>query len=232
MPDEFADNWRMSRAELPDYLREVEEVRDAFAGELTVRIGLEADFRPGCEAYLEEMIASYPWDYVIGSVHYVGDWSFDNPDEVEHWESCSIEDIYCSYFDLVAQSAATGLFDIIGHPDLVKKFGHRPPAGSRKVTDAMNAMLRAVKRAGCVLEISSAGLRKPVGEIYPQEDIIALAAGMDIPFTFGSDAHAPKDVGHAMDDCLALLEVHGIRRVCAFDRRRRSMLPVRLSQNA
>jgi len=226
MPAAFDDDWRMSMKELNDYQREVESVRDEVAGTLTIRVGLEADFRPGSETDVAAIIASYDWDYVIGSVHYIEGWDFDNPDKMKHWDGCNIEDAWCAYFDLVAQSAATGIFDIIGHPDLIKKFGHRPPEDSKRVTAAMETMLQAVKKADCVLEISSAGLRKPVKEIYPHPRIIQRAAELGILFTFGSDAHAPEAVGYAMDDCLALLESCGIHGVCAFEQRQRRMTKI------
>ncbi|MFQ5581816.1 MAG: histidinol-phosphatase HisJ [Mariprofundaceae bacterium] len=227
MPDGFDKAWRMQRRELPDYLDEVEAVRDRFAGRLTVRIGLEADFHPGMEDYVQEMIDSYAWDYVIGSVHYIGDWGFDNEDDLDQWEGRNIDDAYCAYYELVARSAASGMFDIIGHPDLIKKFGHRPSLPSQKVRDAEEAMLEAVKASGAALEISSAGLRKPVNEVYPHGRILARAAKIGVPFSFGSDAHAPGEVGHAMDTCLAMLESCGVNEIARFDRRQRSMLHIR-----
>jgi len=226
MPKGFDDDWRMSMNELTDYQHEVETVRDTFADRLTVRIGLEADFRRGCEADVAVMIDSYDWDYVIGSVHYIEGWDFDNPDRIKHWDGCNIEDAWCAYFDLVAQSAATDMFDIIGHPDLIKKFGHRPPEGSQRVASAMESMLQAVKKTDCALEISSAGLRKQVKEIYPHPRIIKRAAELGIPFAFGSDAHSSEVVGYAMDDCLALLESCDVHAVCAFKQRQRRILPI------
>jgi histidinol-phosphatase (PHP family) len=227
MPGGFDKQWRMDRAELPDYLGEVEAVRDAFAGRLTVRIGLEADFHPGSESYVQDMIDGYAWDYVIGSVHYLGDWGFDNPDNLDDWNGRDVEQAYCDYFAAVAASAATGMFDIIGHPDLIKKFGHRPPPGSRRVLAAETAMLDAVLASGTALEISSAGLRKPVGEVYPHGRMLALAAERGIPFAFGSDAHTPGEVGHAMDTCLGMLAACGIHEVVRFEKRRRSPVPIR-----
>jgi len=226
MPKGFDDDWRMSMNELTDYQHEVETVRDTFADHLTVRIGLEADFRRGSETDVAVMIDSYHWDYVIGSVHYIEGWDFDNPDKIKHWDGCNIEDAWCAYFDLVAQSAATGMFDIIGHPDLIKKFGHRAPEGSGRVASAMETMLQAVKQADCALEISSAGLRKPVKEIYPHPRIMKRAAELGIPFAFGSDAHAPESVGYAMDDCLTLLEFCDMHEVCAFEQRSRRMVKI------
>ncbi len=226
MPTAFDDDWRMDMQALTDYQREVESVRDDLSGILTVRVGLEADFRPGSEPDVAAIIASYNWDYVIGSLHYIEGWDFDNPDRIQHWDGCNIEDAWCAYFDLLAQSAATGMFDIIGHPDLIKKFGHRPPEGSRRAASAMESMLQAVRKAGCALEISSAGLRKPVKEIYPHPRMIQHAAELGIPFAFGSDAHSPETVGYAMDDCLVLLESCGIDEVCTFEQRSRRMLPI------
>lgn len=223
MPGAYDKAWRMDRSELADYLAEVEEARDKLSDQLTIRIGLEADFHPGTEEYVAEMIASYPWDYVIGSVHYIGEWGFDNPDTIEIWDQWQVEDAYCEYFKLVEQSARSELFDIIGHPDLIKKFGHRAPADSTRVNDAIEAMLQAVKQADVALEISSAGLRKPVGEIYPQMSIVRRAAELAIPFSFGSDAHSPVEVGHGIQKCMSQLRINGIQEISSFNRRQRQM---------
>lgn len=226
MPDGFDKPWRMDRSELPGYHQEVEQARDTLREKLTVRIGLEADFHPGTEPYVAEMIGAYKWDYVIGSVHYIGDWGFDNPDTIQIWDTWKIEDAYCAYFKLVQQSAESGLFDIIGHPDLIKKFGHRPPADSVAVKEAMESMLQAVKQADVALEISSAGLRKPVAEIYPHRAIVKRAAELGIPFSYGSDAHTPAEVGHGSNDCLALLESSGITEIASFHQRQRTMIAI------
>jgi histidinol-phosphatase (PHP family) len=226
MPGDYDREWRMRPVELDDYLGEVRAVRDALAGKLAVRVGLEADFHPGTEAWVARMLAEHEWDYVIGSVHYIGDWGFDNPDLLEQWQQHDVEDAYCAYFGLVAASAASGMFDIIGHPDLIKKFGHRPPPGSARVAEAVEAMLQAVKRADVALEISSAGLRKPVGEAYPHGSIIARAAELGIPFSFGSDAHAPGEVGHGMQQCLAMLKACGVDEIATFKGRKRTMRPI------
>lgn len=227
MPGGYDREWRMADSELTDYLGEVRRVRDALAGQLTIRVGLEADFHPGTEPWVAAMIDAQDWDYIIGSVHYIGEWGFDNPDTLDEWQQHDIEDAYCAYFDLVARSAASGMFDIIGHPDLIKKFGHRPPPESRRVAAAEETMLQAVKRADVALEISSAGLRKPVGEVYPHGHLIARAAALGIPFSFGSDAHAPGEVGHAMDACLAMLQACGVNEIASFEGRRRTMQPIR-----
>jgi len=226
MPGGFDKAWRMDRSELDGYIAEVEQAREAFSGRLTIRFGLEADFHPGTESYVKDMIAACDWDYIIGSVHYIGDWGFDNPDCIQIWDMWHIEDAYTAYFKLVAESAATGMFDIIGHPDLIKKFGHRAPASSQAVQQAEETMLEAVLKSGAALEISSAGLRKPVAEIYPQRRIIGHAAELGIPFVFGSDAHTPVEVGHGMDDCLTELASFGVTEIASFENRTMTMVPV------
>ncbi|RMH60157.1 MAG: histidinol-phosphatase HisJ [Zetaproteobacteria bacterium] len=223
MPGGFDAAWRMRIDELDDYIQEAMAVRNTLRDRLIVRIGLEADFHPGTEDDVARMLDKYNWDYVIGSVHFIDDWGFDNPDQLDEWSRRDVEEAYCAYFELVAQSAASGMFDIIGHPDLIKKFGHRPPADSVRVRQAEERMLEAVKAADIALEISSAGLRKPVGEIYPASSLIQRAARLGIPFAFGSDAHAPNEVGHAMEDCLQALDAAGIHEIATFHARKRTM---------
>ncbi len=225
MPPAMDDNWRMRMDELDDYVAEVLAARDQFAGHLTIRLGLEVDWRPGCEPFVRQLSAQYPWDYLIGSVHYLGNWAFDDPDERDRWDEVGIGATYCQYFAAVADSAASGLFDIIGHPDLAKKFGHRPSKSEQEaVVAAETAMLDAVARAGVALEISSAGLRKPCAEIYPTSRIIKGAAERGIPFSYGSDAHAPNLVGYAQEACRGLLRQHGITAISQFVQRRRTSI--------
>jgi len=230
MPDQF-DEWRMDESELGSYIDEVNEAKHCFADQLDIKLGLEADYFPGTESYVKEMLQAHPWDYVIGSVHYLGTlakkWGFDNPDDMSEWEVRDIEDAYCDYFELVSVSAKSGLFDIIGHPDLIKKFGHRPALDSKRVAAAEESMLQTVKEMDVALEVSSAGLRKPVSEVYPHARIIARAAELHIPISFGSDAHAPGEVGHAMEDCLTMLEMCGVKEVASFSARKRVMQPIR-----
>ena len=230
MPDHF-DEWRMDESELGSYIEEVNGAKQRFDGRLDVKLGLEADYFPCTEDYMKKLLDAHAWDYVIGSVHYLGvlssKWGFDNPDDMSGWDVRDVEDAYCEYFDMVAASARSGLFDIIGHPDLIKKFGHRPALDSRRVAEAEEAMLQAVKEADVALEVSSAGLRKPVAEVYPHGRIIARAAELNIPVSFGSDAHAPGEVGHAMDDCLGMLAMCGVQEIATFSGRKRVMQTLR-----
>ncbi|MDQ6950322.1 MAG: histidinol-phosphatase HisJ family protein [Mariprofundales bacterium] len=227
MPTPFDDDWRMRHDELDGYVAEVMAAQIEFADTLTIRLGLEVDWRPGCEAFVHELAAAYPWDYLIGSVHYLDSWAFDDPDQRQHWDEVGIEQVYIDYYAQVAASAASGLFDTLGHPDLAKKFGHRPSASEMpRIIEAEEAMLMAVQRAGVALEISAAGLRKPVAEIYPHPRIIERAAARSIPFSYGSDAHQPQHVGHAQPACRNLLLQCGIHQISHFTQRQRTLHPL------
>ena len=224
MPNGFDKAWRMDESELDSFLEELELAQQQFKGQLLIKAALEVDYYEGAEDYIQYLAAYYDWDYLMGSVHFIGTWGFDNPDEVSRFEHCNIEQVYVDYFRLVELSAASGLFDTIGHPDLIKKFGYRAPVGSALVLEAENKMLHAVQQADVALEISSAGLRKPVKEIYPHPSIVQRAVALGIPFVYGSDAHAPAEVGHAMHECLQLLQHFGAVEVASFRKRQRNML--------
>jgi len=225
MPHGFDKAWRMDESELESFITELEAAQAEFKGQLTIKTALEVDYYPGAEDYIEYLSQVYDWDYLMGSVHFIGEWGFDNPDEVSRFEDCDMEQVYCDYFKLVEQSAASGLFDTIGHPDLIKKFGYTVQGHSERVEQAEERMLQAVKVADVALEISSAGLRKPIAEIYPHPRIVEKAAKLGIPFSFGSDAHAPTEVGHGMDACLSLLQQFGVSEVATFHKRQRGIQP-------
>lgn len=228
MPDNFDAEWRMHMSELDHYRQELKQAQQQMLPSgLTVRCALEADFHPDHQGFIQQLTAQFDWDYIIGSVHFIKDWGFDNPDDQDGWKFWSLEEAWCAYFDAVAESAASGIFDIIGHPDLLKKYGHLMPINNRLVDRAETRMLESVLATNATLEISSAGLRKPVAEIYPHNGMIAKAAHMGIPFSFGSDAHAPSDVGHGMQLCIQTLIDHGIRHIASFKQRQRCLVEIR-----
>jgi histidinol-phosphatase (PHP family) len=212
----------MPEAALPRYLELVEEARRAAPG-LPVRLGLEADFIPGQEPALQALLARYPWDYVLGSVHFIGRWGFDDPRYVDEFARRDVDAVYEEYFSLVEQAAQTGLFDTMAHLDLVKKFGHRPRAalGSRYAR-----LARALAACDVCVELNTAGLLKPVGEIYPHVDLIRALRAADVPVTLGSDAHSPTLVGYEFGRAARLLREAGYERVVRFEGRRRSYAPL------
>lgn len=207
----------MNREQLPEYHKMIEDVRQKYEGRLRIRIGIEADFVPGYEEKTKAILDDYSYDYVIGSVHYIQNWGFDNLDEVKKWDEQDVMTVYRDYYALLRQGAQSGLFDIMGHVDLVKKFGHRPVENLR---DEIEKTAKVFKETGMAIEINTAGLRKPVKEIYPALDILKIYADAGVALTFGSDAHNPDDVGRDFDQALDLARAAGYTEYVLFKERK------------
>jgi histidinol-phosphatase (PHP family) len=222
MPTQF-DDWRMAPEELTDYVALIEEARREFPS-YPIRLGLECDFIPGYEDHIRALTEMAEWDYLIGSVHYVTpEWDIDNPKHLQRWAEQPVEDIWTAYFAAYAKMAGSGLFDFLAHPDLVKKFGHRPIGDSSRF---YREALDAIADAGIALEVSTAGLRKDVKEIYPSRDFLVGAFQRGIPVVVNSDAHAPEEVGYAFDQAYALVREVGYTEVTRF--KHREPFPVKI----
>ena len=189
--DDF-DEWRMNRDRLEEYVEMVTKARVDFP-QLTVKLALEVDYLPGHEDWIRELAAMHPWDYFIGSVHYVSDdWEVDHPDKLSEWRRRDTMQVWGVYFDRLTAAAASGLFDIIGHADLVKKFCFYP---DRDCTPLFDRFLRTAAASGTAIELNTAGLRKDCREIYPSRHLLRTAYERGVRITFGSDAHKPGEVG-------------------------------------
>lgn len=220
MPDNWDHEVRMTEAQFrSDYVPEVKRLQEKYRGQITVKFGLEGDFMPGTEAWVKEFNAKSDFDYVIGSVHYIDDWGFDNPTFVAKYDEKDINDIYGLYYDRIAGSARSGLFDVVGHCDLVKKFGHRP---TKAMEEILHETFKVVKQSGMSVEINTSGLRKPVKEVYPSETVLKIVSGYGIPLTLGSDAHTPGDVGRDFDVARALVQKYGGGKISVYTKRQRS----------
>jgi histidinol-phosphatase (PHP family) len=219
MPEVF-DDWRMLDGELPRYFEAVEEARAAFPA-LPVRLGLEVDWLEGGEGWLESLAKRAPWDYLIGSIHYLGGWNFDNPAETARFGEYGVEEAWDRYWRLFGRAARSGFFDIMGHPDLVKKFKHRPSGDLRRYYEPA---VQACVDGKVAIEINTAGLFKPVAEMYPAPEFLTLAAGAGVPLTINSDAHAPEEVGRAFPEALALAAACGFTELARFTGRRRQLV--------
>ncbi len=184
---------------------------------LRVRLGLEVSYRPGREGELRQLGERLGLDYVLGSVHEIGSWMFDHPAFKEGYASWETGALYRSYFGLVERLARSGVCDAIAHFDLIKVFGYRPEGS---VLPFAEPALRAVKEAGLVLEVNTAGLRKPCAEIYPARPILARCFELGIPITLGSDAHTPAEVGSDLARAREFALSVGYRKVGTFFRRR------------
>lgn len=215
--DDF-DNWRMRLAQLDEYVAQVREAQ-ARHPQLTIKLALEVDYIPGHEDWIRELAARHPWDYFIGSVHYVSEsWDLDNPTKLSKWRERDAFEVWTVYFERLTQAAASGLFEIIGHADLAKKFCFYP---SRDCTHLFEAFLAAARRTDTAIELNTAGLRKECKEIYPSPRILELARKAGVAITFGSDAHAPQEVGADFSKAIDLARSVGYDRARQFERRRK-----------
>lgn len=209
-------NYAMTAPNLPVYQKAVEKLQEQFKG-ITIRIGLEADYFPGFEEKTRAILETYPYDYVIGSIHFIEGWGFDDPNERSRWNDQNIDRVYEDYYGLLRRSAESRLFDIMGHVDLVKKFGHRP---SSNLTHEIQKTAEVFKKTGVAIEINTSGLRKPVGEIYPSLAALMIYQKAGVPITFGSDAHTAADVGRDFDKAIALAKAAGYTEFLNFKNRK------------
>jgi histidinol-phosphatase (PHP family) len=216
LPQDDFDDWRMRAGELDLYVARVEEARRDYPG-LAIKLALEVDYLPGYEDWIRDLAARHPWDYFIGSVHYVSEaWAIDNPAQIAQWKDREPLEVWTAYFDRLTLAADSGLFDIIGHADLCKKFSFYP---RQNCTPLFTRFLQAAKRRGLVIELNTAGLRKECREIYPSPRILHLAAQLGIPICFGSDAHAPSEVGMNFAEAVQLAHSAGYTHYCQFTKR-------------
>lgn len=186
-----------------------------------VYMGLEVDYFPEKEHEIRETIIKLPLDYVIGSVHSIGDWDFDILEQKSRYAEWDIDMLYQTYFDLIAKAASSKIFQIIGHMDLIKIFNYRP---TENILTWVEPVLRIIKECDLTVEINTAGLHKPVGEIYPEEKIIARCFELNIPITISSDAHEAAHVGRSNAEVKKLLKKIGYREVAIYHRLARRML--------
>ena len=182
---------------------------------LPVKLGLEVDWLPGRADELAALLEPYPWDYLLGSVHWIDGLAVDSRPGI--WEALPREDVWTRYAAELAAAARSGHFDVLAHPDLVKIFGDREPFDWVDTVAAMD---------GICVEISSAGLHKPVGELYPSRELLALARAAGVEITIASDAHLAENVGRDLERAVELARETGYETVTVFDGRRRRQEPL------
>lgn len=213
MPQDDFDNWRMRTGDLEAYVASVEKARRDYPA-LSIQLALEVDYLPGMEAWIRDLRQRFPWDYFIGSVHYIsGPWDVDNPYRMDEWKRRDVLEVWTEYFDRLTQAAASGLFEVLGHADLPKKFCHRP---NQDCTRLYDRFLRAAKASGTAIEINTAGLRKDCREMYPSPHLLQMAARLGLGLTFGSDAHQPGEVGADFARAVDLARHSGFTHRCRF----------------
>jgi histidinol-phosphatase (PHP family) len=199
-----------------------------FVRSTSLRLGVECDFVPGAEARTAAMLEARDFDYVVGSVHFIGegDAAVDH-DGFDVWEGGGdAEAIWGRYFEHFDRCARSGLFDILAHPDLVKVWGGGRPLPEGDLRRFYEPAVEAIVAGGSAVELSTAGLRKPVGELYPARAFAELLVEAGVPFALSSDAHLPEQVGFGYDTAIAFLDELGVEEIAVFEGRRRRLEPL------
>ncbi len=190
---------------------------------LPVLLGLEVDYFPETIDAVLELLAPYPFDFLIGSVHWVGGWSIDHDDAVAEFDRRGVDQAYRDYFDLEARLAGSGAVDVLAHADVVKKFGHRPAAPP---LDLYEAVAKEAAASGTAVEVSSAGLWKPVGEIYPAPEFLRAFRDAGVGITLASDGHAPDEAGRGHAEAVAAARAAGYTHRLRFRARESAEVPL------
>jgi histidinol-phosphatase (PHP family) len=213
---------RYAHDDLDEYCGFVREQTD-------LRLGIETDFVPGAEDRTANLLEVRDFDYVVGSVHFIREGAVDMDDYSVWTSGRSVEEIWRRYFQTIGEAAGSGLFDVLAHPDLVKYWS--PTSPKRRLPEGdlrryYELAIEGIAQSGIAVEVSTAGLRKRAGEIYPAPGFLEMCLQAGAPVALSSDAHRPQDVGADYDQALELLERLGVGELCVFDRRVRRLEPI------
>lgn len=212
-PMDFDPSYRMKLEELPLYCQMVEKIQNKYKNKIEILLGLEVDFIDTREDLLKKEIFQYPFDYLIGSVHFLGDWGFDNPEFMGEYAKRNIQECWEKYLYSITKMAKSGLFQIVGHFDLLKIFGYIP---TQKCHQYIQKTLEVIKNHEMILEINASGLRKPIQEQYPSIEILTMAKKIGVQITFGSDSHSVEQVGFGYEKCLKIAKDTGYSQAVYF----------------
>jgi len=221
-PMEFDKEYRMSFEDMKNYENEIKSLKEKYKDKINILLGYEVDFTP--KKYLDKRVLNADVDYLIGSVHFLDNWGFDNPEFIKEWERRDVDDVYKEYFNYIKEMADSKLFQIVGHIDLVKVFGHKP---KKPIKDIAKDAIKAIKKAGMAVEINTAGLRKPVKELYPSDEILEMLVEENIDLTLSSDAHSPFQVGFGYEKALEKLKKFGVNELVYFEKKAKRKINIK-----
>lgn len=193
-----------------------------------LKLGIEADFIPGREDRMGNLLEAREWDYVVGSVHFVRDLAVDMPGDWDVWTTSfdSADKVWRRYFESLGECARSGLFDILAHPDLVKVWGANRPKPDGDLRRFYELAIEGIAESGIAVEVSTAGLRKPVGERYPADGFLELVLEAGCPIALSSDAHVPEHIGWDYPETVQWLADRGVTELAVFDKRVRRLEPI------
>ncbi len=217
-PMDFDQKYRMSFEQMRSYQEDVLFMKEKYAQELTILLGYEVDYLPG---HIDTRVLNADVDYLIGSVHFIDKWGFDNPEFIAEYDDKDIDTIWEQYFTTLLAMVQSGHFDIVGHLDLIKVFKFLP---TKNIVDIASDTLHAIKTSGMVLEINGAGYRKPIAEAYPSKELLHYAYELGIDITLSSDAHTPQQVGLYGDQIVALAKSIGYTKCCYFEKKEKKYI--------
>jgi histidinol-phosphatase (PHP family) len=190
--------------------------------ETPLRLGIEADFVPGREDRMANLLDGREWDYVLGSIHFLRDDAVDM-DEWDIWRSTEPEKVWRRYFETLGEAARSGLFDVLAHPDLVKVWGPERPRPEGDLRRFYEASMDGIAQSDVAIEVSTGGLRKPAGEIYPARAFLEMCLEAGRPVSLSSDAHLPDQLGYRYEEAVELLRSVGVDEIAVYERRQRRM---------
>lgn len=224
-PMPFDPKYRMDISQKNQYEKEIDLLKEKYKDKIEILKAYEVDFMQNSSLMLDEVLHSKV-DYLIGSVHFLqenssGLWGFDNPEFIGKYKEKNIDDIWAEYFEAIRLLAKSGLFDIVGHLDLIKVFKYLPNKDIK--TLAFDA-LKEIKKSNMVIELNAAGFRKPIEEPYPSKELLELAFELDIPITFSSDAHKIEQIGFMYDKLTQIAREIGYNSCVIFKERDKKLV--------
>ncbi|PKL41368.1 MAG: histidinol phosphate phosphatase [Spirochaetae bacterium HGW-Spirochaetae-1] len=222
LPSHLRNGITMEPEQTEEYIALVENKKIEFDGSMEILLGFEVDF-PLHDSFPQKYFTDARIDYLIGSCHFIDDWPFDHDDYVHEFDSRDINDVYTRYFEIIGDLVGSRLFDMVGHFDLVKKFGHRATKDFSATIDRIAGMMSSLDIAA---EINTSGLIKPVKEMYPSDDILKIFFDNNVPITLGSDSHSPEHVGYMFDAALEKIKKAGYTSLSFFRKRKRYTTPL------
>ncbi|WP_457561570.1 histidinol-phosphatase [Caminibacter pacificus] len=213
-PMNFDPQYRMEFSDMQTYEKEIKNLKEKYKNDIKILLGYEVDFTP--KKYLDKRVLNADVDYLIGSVHFLDNWGFDNPEFIKEWDKRDVDDVYKEYFKYIKELAESKLFNIVGHLDLVKVFGHKP---KKNIKDLAKEAIKAIKKSNMAVEINTAGLRKPVKEAYPSDELLEMILEENIDLTTSSDAHSPSQVGFMLKETTQKLKKMGVEKLVYFEKK-------------
>lgn len=213
------EHWNMNPDNITIYINHINSLKNN-EKKIKIKTGLEVDFIKGKEKETHDFLSSLQLDYIIGSVHYLGEKTVDSGPE--YYEGKSIDRLFDSYFESVCAAVESELFDIIGHCDLIRIYGYKPLLGLEPL---YRKLAVTMKKHNTAFELNTNGRNKPLTDFYPDRRFLHIFKEQNVPVCVNSDAHMPSRVGQFFDEAYALLRNAGYTEMAVFDKRIRKMVP-------